>query len=111
MGHRDPGQVTAVARLGVDEAFFRGKCHRISHQTAASGEELLTAVDDLAAGTYGEEVYVLDAANGGMALLDTPNISDEGRAAVDAARAAIADGSVTVPETPTEEEVQALIDG
>ncbi|MFV2062197.1 MAG: BMP family ABC transporter substrate-binding protein [Chloroflexota bacterium] len=68
------------------------------------------AVDDLAAGTYGEEVYVLDAANGGMTLLDTPNISDEGRAAVEAARAAIADGSVTVPETPTEAEVQALVD-
>lgn len=67
------------------------------------------AVEDLQAGTYGEEVYVLDAANGGMALLDTPYITDEAKAAVEAARAAIADGSITVSETPTEELVRALI--
>ena len=67
------------------------------------------AVADLGAGTYGEQVYVLDAGNGGMALLDTPHISDDARAAVDAARAAIADGSAEVPELDNEKDVRDLI--
>jgi simple sugar transport system substrate-binding protein len=69
------------------------------------------ALADLAAGTYGETVYYLDAAGGGMRLLDTPHISEDARAAVETARAGIADGSITVPETPTEADVDALIGG
>jgi simple sugar transport system substrate-binding protein len=69
------------------------------------------ALADLAAGTYGETVYYLDAANGGIRLLDTQHISDEARAAVEAALTGIADGSITVPETPTEADVDALMEG
>ncbi|HKZ92253.1 MAG TPA: BMP family ABC transporter substrate-binding protein [Candidatus Limnocylindrales bacterium] len=67
------------------------------------------ALADLAAGTYGETVYYLDAANGGISILDTPYITDEARAAIEAARAGIADGSIVVPETPTEADVDALV--
>lgn len=67
------------------------------------------AVADLAAGTFGNAGYTLDAANGGIKLLRTDNASDEAWAAVDAAAVAIADGSVEVPLTPDQASVDALI--
>ncbi len=69
------------------------------------------AVADINAGTFGEEGYVLNAANGGIGLLQTDYISDEAWAAVDAAAAGIADGSIEVPVATSQEEVDALIAG
>ncbi len=67
------------------------------------------AVADIAAGTFGDAGYTLDAANGGISLLRTDNASDEAWAAVDAAAAGIADGSIEVPLTATQADVDALI--
>jgi simple sugar transport system substrate-binding protein len=69
------------------------------------------AVADIAAGTFGDAEYVLDTANGGIGLLQTDHISPEAWAAVEAAAAGIADGSIEVPVTVTQEEVDALIAG
>jgi simple sugar transport system substrate-binding protein len=69
------------------------------------------AVADVAAGTYGTQNYFLDIANGGLSLLDTPNMSDDARAAGAAAAAGIVDGTITVEETATAEAVDALIAG
>lgn len=69
------------------------------------------AAADIAAGTFGTTNYTLDIANGGLFLLDTPNMSDEAKAAVATAQAGIADGSITVEETATAEAVDALIGG
>jgi basic membrane protein A len=69
------------------------------------------AVADINAGTFGEQGYTLDAANGGISLLQTDHISDEAWAAVEAAAAGIADGSIEVPEATSQEEVDALING
>lgn len=67
------------------------------------------AVADIDAGTFGTENYVLNAANGGIGLLQTDFWSDEGTAAVEAATAGIADGSITVPEVTNQEEFDALV--
>lgn len=72
---------------------------------------LSEAIADINDGTFGQENYSLNIANGGLALLDTPNISDGARAAVEAARAGIADGSIVVQELGTVDEVNALIGG
>jgi basic membrane protein A and related proteins len=69
------------------------------------------AVADIAAGTFGTQNYSLNIANGGLFLLDTPNMSEDAKAAVATAQAGIADGSITVEETATADAVQALIDG
>jgi simple sugar transport system substrate-binding protein len=69
------------------------------------------ALADLAAGTFGDAGYTLNAENGGIALLQTANISEEAWAAVEAAKAGIADGSIEVPLTPDQASVEALIAG
>jgi simple sugar transport system substrate-binding protein len=69
------------------------------------------ALADLAAGTFGTSGYTLDAANGGIGLLQTDKITPEAWAAVEAAAAGIADGSIEVPLTPTQADVDALIGG
>jgi basic membrane protein A len=69
------------------------------------------AVADIDAGTFGNEGYTLNTANGGISLLQTDNISDDGAAAVAAAAAGIADGSIEVPVATTADEVNALIEG
>jgi hypothetical protein len=53
----------------------------------------------------------LNVANGGLSLAKTANLTPEVQAAVDAATAGIADGSVTVKPATTKDEVQAIIDG
>ena len=83
-------------------------CRRSS---GTSSRSISQAVADVAAGTYGTQNYTLDIANGGLRLLDTPNMSDEAKAAVADAQAGIADGSITVEETATPEAVDALIAG
>jgi simple sugar transport system substrate-binding protein len=67
------------------------------------------AVQDIAAGTFGSAGYTLDAANGGIALLQTDKIPAEAWAAVEAAATGIADGSISVPLTPTQADVDALL--
>lgn len=73
--------------------------------------QYIQALADLAAGTFGSTGYTLDAANGGIGLLQTDKISAEAWAAVEAARAGIADGSISVPLTATQAEVDAIIAG
>ena len=67
------------------------------------------AIADINAGTFGNQGYVQDVANGGIALLKTDHITPEAASAVDAATAALAGGTVTVPETTTQADVDALI--
>jgi simple sugar transport system substrate-binding protein len=69
------------------------------------------AVADIDAGTFGEEGYTLNTANGGIGLLRTDLITDEAWAAVEAAAAGIADGSIEVPVAESQEAVDALISG
>jgi basic membrane protein A len=67
------------------------------------------AIAQIDAGTFGTSVYTLDVANGGIALLQTPNISADAWTAVQTALAGISDGSISVPVTATEDEVKALL--
>lgn len=67
------------------------------------------AIADINAGTFGNQGYVQDVANGGIALLQTDHITPEAWTAVEVAKAALADGSVTVPVTTTQADVDALI--
>ena len=67
------------------------------------------AVNDLAAGTFGDAGYTLNTANGGIKLLQTDKISADAWAAVEAAAAGIADGSISVPLTPDQASVDALL--
>lgn len=69
------------------------------------------AVADIDAGTFGNEGYTLNTANGGIGLLRTDHISDEAWAAVEAAAAGITDGSIAVPVATSQEEVDAIIAG
>ena len=72
------------------------------------GGTYLDAVGQIDAGTFGNAGLVQDVSNGGVALLQTAHITPEAAAAVEAARAGIADGSITVPVTTTQAEVEAL---
>ncbi len=67
------------------------------------------AISQIDAGTFGTSVYTLDVANGGISLLNTPNITPEAAAAVATALAGISDGSITVPVAATADEVSALL--
>jgi simple sugar transport system substrate-binding protein len=67
------------------------------------------AIADIEAGTFGNQGYVQDVSNGGIALLQTDNITSEAWAAVQAAKDGIAGGSIVVPVTTTQADVDALI--
>lgn len=67
------------------------------------------AISDIEAGTFGNQGYVQDVSNGGIALLETKNISADAATAVAAAKAGIAGGTIKVPETTTQAAVDALI--
>lgn len=67
-------------------------------------------INDVEEGTFGTRSYHLTVENGGMSLQETENMSDDLRAAVEQAREAIIDGSVTVKRTTEKDQVQALID-
>ena len=73
--------------------------------------QYIQALADLAAGTFGQAGYSLDAANGGIRLLQTDHISAEVWAAVEAAKAGIADGTIAVPLAADQAAVEALING
>jgi simple sugar transport system substrate-binding protein len=67
------------------------------------------AIADIAAGTFGNQGYVQDVENGGIALLQTANITPDAWTAVEAAKAGIANGTIVVPVTTTQAAVDALI--
>jgi simple sugar transport system substrate-binding protein len=67
------------------------------------------ALADLAAGTFGQQGYTLDAANGGIKMLQTDKIPAETWTAIETASAGIADGSIEVPVTPTQADVDAIV--
>lgn len=73
-------------------------------------DAFVQAAADVEAGTFGTEGYLLDVANGGIGLLETDLWSDEGRAAVEAAKAGIADGSIVLPDITDEEAYNALVE-
>ena len=74
-------------------------------------DAFVQAAADVEAGTFGTEGYWLDIANGGIGLLETDLWSDEGRAAVDAAKAGIADGSIVLPDITDQAGYDALVGG
>jgi basic membrane protein A len=67
------------------------------------------ALDDVEAGTFGEQNYALDLDNEGISLLRTDQISDAAWQAVENAREAIVGGEVEVPETTKKSQVEDLI--
>lgn len=110
---------TATLPAGADKVWF---IDVIGDKTAIDAKGVLLssvlwdftgtytqALADLAAGTFGDAGYTLDAENGGISLLQTANIPAESWAAVEAAKAGIGDGSITVPLTPDQASVDALI--
>ncbi len=73
--------------------------------------QYVQALADQAAGSFGSTGYVLDAANGGIRLLQTDKIAADAWTAIETARQGIADGTITVPLTATPAEVDAIIAG
>jgi basic membrane protein A len=69
------------------------------------------AIDDVDAGTFGEQNYALDLENEGISLLQTDQIDDAAWQEVEKAREAIVAGEVTVPETTKKSQVEDLIRG
>ena len=69
------------------------------------------ALDDIAAGTFGETNYALDLENKGISLLQTDQIDDAAWQSVEKAREAIVNGDVKVPETTKKSQVEDLISG
>jgi simple sugar transport system substrate-binding protein len=69
------------------------------------------AVQEINAGTYGTENYVMGLENGGLDLLITPHILPETAEAVEAAKAQIVAGEIEPPVTESQEALDALIAG
>jgi basic membrane protein A and related proteins len=67
------------------------------------------AIADINAGTFGNQGYTLDVANGGISLLQTANVSADASAAIQTALEGIKGGTITVPLTPKQADVDALI--
>jgi basic membrane protein A len=67
------------------------------------------AIADINAGTFGNQGYTLDVNNGGISLLETKNIPADAWAAVQTALAGVIDGSIKVPLTPTQADVDKLL--
>jgi simple sugar transport system substrate-binding protein len=67
------------------------------------------AIKDINAGTFGNAGYTLDVANGGISLLQSKNVSADAWTAVTAALDGIKSGSVKVPVTAKQADVDALI--
>lgn len=68
------------------------------------------AIKDLESGTFGETIYELTVANGGLSLQETETLKGDTLEAVEKAKAAIVDGTVTVERTTDLEAVQNIID-
>ena len=69
----------------------------------------VAAIQDVDAGTFGERTYPVDVENGGMYLQETDQLTPEIQEAVDAAAAAIVDGSVTPTIATSAAEVADVI--
>jgi simple sugar transport system substrate-binding protein len=69
------------------------------------------AIDDIEAGTFGEENYALDLENEGISLLQTEQIDDAAWQEVETAREAIVGGEIELPETTKKSQVEDLIRG
>jgi simple sugar transport system substrate-binding protein len=73
------------------------------------GPTYTQAIEDVEAGTFGEEGYELTTDNGGLSLQETDNLTPEIQAAIDAASAGIADGTITPTPATTPDEVAQVI--
>ena len=73
---------------------------------APAFEAGIAAID---AGTFGNEGFTLDLANGGISLLQTPNITADAWAAVETAKAGILDGSITIPVAASQADITAML--
>ena len=69
------------------------------------------AIDDVEAGTFGEQDYALDLENEGISLLQTDQIDDAAWQDVEKAREAILAGEIDVPATAKKSQVEDLIRG
>lgn len=69
------------------------------------------AIQDIENGTYGTKTYVLNVENDGLSLLDTSQLTDEMKTAVEEAVASIADGSADLEVTTDIAGVQSVISG
>ena len=67
------------------------------------------AINDIGAGTFGEQGYELDLENGGISLLQTDLIDDETWSELEDIKQEIIDGEVKVPLTEEKSEVEDLI--
>jgi basic membrane protein A len=67
------------------------------------------AIADINAGTFGNSGYTLDVTNDGISLLKTTNIADDAWTAVQTALEGVKSGSINVPLTPKQADVDALI--
>ncbi len=67
------------------------------------------AIDDIGAGTYGEEGYELDLENGGISLLQTDLIDDATWSELEDIKQQIIDGEIKVPLTEEKSQVEDLI--
>ncbi len=67
------------------------------------------AMRDVADGTFGTHGYEVSVRNGNVGLLETPHISPDALAAVEAARQQIVDGTIVVPNIETAAQLQELI--
>jgi basic membrane protein A and related proteins len=67
------------------------------------------AIDDIGAGTFGEQGYELDLENGGISLLRTDLIDDETWNELEDTKQEIIDGKIKVPLTEEKSQVEDLI--
>jgi simple sugar transport system substrate-binding protein len=67
------------------------------------------AVEQVNDGSYGTKGLTLDLANGGISLLQTPQVPAGAWTKVESAKQQIIDGQVQVPLTPKKGQVQALL--
>jgi simple sugar transport system substrate-binding protein len=67
------------------------------------------AIDQINNGSFGTKGLTLDLANGGISLLQTPQVPADAWTKVESTKQKIIDGSVQVPLTPKKGQVQALL--
>ncbi len=67
------------------------------------------AIDDIGAGTFGEEGYELDLENGGISLLQTDQIDEQTWSELEDTKQKIIDGDIKVPLTEEKSQVEDLI--
>jgi basic membrane protein A len=67
------------------------------------------AINDIGAGTFGEQGYELDLENGGISLLRTDLIDDETWSELEDIKQQIIDGEIKVPLTEEKSQVEDLI--